>query len=127
MAESNANPDPFAMWRDWLSQSERQWNSFLNEAMSTDEFSQAMARMMDVSLNMQKNMNDVMGRYFTAMNLPTRTDVLSLGNRLTEIEDRLGTIESSVGALVPAAARPGGPSETAALPKPPRTKKPRPA
>ena len=28
-------PDPFAMWRDWLSNSERQWNSFLNQAMST--------------------------------------------------------------------------------------------
>ncbi|MFN0147681.1 MAG: poly(R)-hydroxyalkanoic acid synthase subunit PhaE [Dehalococcoidia bacterium] len=125
MADSNANPDPFAMWRDWLSQSERQWNSFLNEAMSTDEFSQAMARMMDISLNMQKNMNDVMGRYFTALNVPTRTDVLSLGNRLTEIEERLGAIESSVGALVPASARHEAAGAPAAVPKPPRTKQPK--
>ena len=57
----DSTPDPFAMWRDWLSSSERQWNSFLNQAMSTDEFGQAMGRMMDVYLGMQKNMNEVMG------------------------------------------------------------------
>ena len=92
MAEATT-PDPFAMWRDWLSNSERQWNSFLNQAMSTDEFGQAMGRMMDVYLGAQKNMNEVMGRYFTALNMPTRTDVLSLANRLSEIEERLGSIE----------------------------------
>ncbi len=120
----DSTPDPFAMWRDWLSSSERQWNSFLNQAMSTDEFGQAMGRMMDVYLGMQKNMNEVMGRYFTALNVPTRTDVLSLGTRLSEIESRLGSIEDGVQAIRPVAATPAKAAESVAVPRPPRTKRP---
>ena len=63
MAEQSTLPDPMAMWREWVSQSERQWNGFLNNAMATNEFSQVMGRFMDVYLGMQKNMNEVMGRY----------------------------------------------------------------
>ncbi len=117
-----AAPDPFAMWREWVTQSERQWNAFLNEAMATEQFSQSLGRMMDVYLNMQKSMNEMMGRYFTALNMPTRTDVLSLGNRLSEIEERLASLETAVLALQPGAlARATG---AAPIPRPPRTRKP---
>jgi polyhydroxyalkanoic acid synthase PhaR subunit len=116
-----ATADPFAMWRDWVSQSERQWNAFLNNAMSTDEFSQSMGRMMDVYLGMQKNMNETMGRYFSALNIPSRSDILSLGDRLGGIEDRLTSIESALAGLK--AAKPASAAEFPA-PRPPRTRKP---
>jgi polyhydroxyalkanoic acid synthase PhaR subunit len=120
MANQATPADPLAMWRDWVANSERQWNAFLNNAMATDEFSQAMGRFMDVYLNMQKNMNEVMGRYFQTINIPTRNDILALGERLSQIEDRLGRIEDAVmAARVSAAAPPA-----AAAPRPPRTKKP---
>ncbi len=117
-------PDPFAMWRDWLSNSERQWNSFLNDAMATDEFGRNMGRMMDVYLAMQKNLNEVMGRYFSALNVPTRTDVLTLGNRLGEIESRLDGIEGAVKSLAPREHASASASAPASAPRPPRTKKP---
>jgi polyhydroxyalkanoic acid synthase PhaR subunit len=116
-----ATADPFAMWRDWVSQSERQWNAFLNNAMSTDEFSESMGRMMDVYLGMQKNMNETMGRYFSALNIPSRNDILSLGDRLGAIEDRLTSIESALGGLKATKAAAG---EEPATPRPPRTRKP---
>jgi polyhydroxyalkanoic acid synthase PhaR subunit len=108
------------MWRDWVANSERQWNAFLNNAMATDEFSQAMGRFMDVYLNMQKNMNEVMGRYFQTINIPTRNDILALGERLSQIVDRLGRIEDALMAAKVSAAAPAA----AAAPRPPRTKKP---
>lgn len=121
----STNPDPLAMWRDWLSNSERQWNSFLNDAMATDEFGRNMGRMMDVYLAMQKNLNEVMGRYFSALNVPTRTDVMTLGNRLGEIESRLDGIEGAVKALAPRPSLAAAPSAVAsAAARPPRTKKP---
>jgi polyhydroxyalkanoic acid synthase PhaR subunit len=116
-----ATADPIAMWRDWVSQSERQWNTFLNNAMSTDEFSQSMGRMMDVYLGMQKNMNETMGRYFSALNIPSRSDILSLGDRLGAIEDRLTSIES---ALTGMKAGKAAASDEPAAPRPPRTRKP---
>jgi polyhydroxyalkanoic acid synthase PhaR subunit len=126
MAESNTTlPDPMAMWREWVATSERQWNGFLNNAMATDEFSQAMGRFMDVYLGMQKNMNEVMGRYLQMANVPTRSDVLSLGERLTVLEERLIRIEQLLTRAAAAAAPPAGEAAApAAKPRPPRTRKP---
>ncbi len=120
-------PDPLAMWRDWVGNSERQWNSFLNDMMSTDEFSKSMGRFMDLYLNMQKQLNESMGRYLNVLNLPTRSDVFSLGDRLSMIEERLAGIDARLAAIVPAgraAAASTAPSPAAAVPRPPRTKKP---
>jgi len=124
--QAAAAPDPLAMWRDWLSQSERQWNQFLNEAMATDQFSQAMGRSMDVFLNTQKSLNEAMGRYFSALNMPTRTDVLSLGNRLDNIEQRLASIEEALAIALRGSASPAPGSSSAPAQKPARTKKPAP-
>ncbi len=117
-----ANVDPLALWRDWVANSERQWNSFLNNAMATDEFSQTMGRMMDVYLNVQKQMNEVMGRYLQLINVPTRNDILAVGERLSQIEDRLASIESALSA----AAKPAPATVAAAAPaaRPARTRKP---
>ena len=124
MAEQ-ANIDPLAMWREWVANSERQWNGFMNSAMATDEFSQTTGKMMDVYLNMQKNMNDVMGRYLQTINVPTRNDILGLGERLTQIEDRLGQIENAITAAQRSAAtRTPSEPEPPSRARPPRTKKP---
>ena len=121
-----ANVDPLALWRDWVANSERQWNAVLNNAMATDEFSQTMGRMMDVYLNVQKQMNEVMGRYLQVINVPTRNDVMAIGERLSQIEDRLVSIEDAVVSRGQANAV-GTPLPNAGAPapaRPPRTKKP---
>jgi polyhydroxyalkanoic acid synthase PhaR subunit len=125
---STEAPDPFAAWRDWVGQSERQWNAFLNEAMATDEFGQSMGQFMDVYLNLQRGMNEVMGRYLTALNLPSRSDVLSLANRLSDLEGRLSDIEDTLHELrtVIEGRGPGINGKVdEAPPKPPRTRKPK--
>ena len=60
-------PDISAVWRDWATQSERQWNEFFNEMMGTDEFSQSLGRNLDVFLHFQKTMSEAMGPYLTAL------------------------------------------------------------
>ena len=117
-------PDPLEMWRNWLSESERQWNGFLNQAMATDEFSQTMGKFMDVYLNMQKSMSEAMGRYLTAMNLPTRTDVLALGDRISALEERIAGLEATVAKASSAAGERPTSASAPAKPKPARTRKP---
>lgn len=117
MAKKNDTPDPMQMWREWVDQSERQWNSVLNELMSTEQFGQASSKMMEAFLGMQSTMNEATQRYFSALNLPTRTDVLSLGDRLASIERTLGELSSKLEALQPAG------SATKAVPSRPRPKR----
>ncbi|WP_322818288.1 poly(R)-hydroxyalkanoic acid synthase subunit PhaE [Tepidiforma sp.] len=114
--------DPLAMWREWVAQSERQWNAFLNQAMATDEFSKAMGRFMDFYLNLQKGMNETMSRYLQLVNMPSRQEVLALGERLSGIEERLVRIEGLLGGRMAGAEAPS-PAATEVR-RPPRTKKP---
>jgi polyhydroxyalkanoic acid synthase PhaR subunit len=111
-------PDPFAWWRDWLVQSERQWNSALNELMGTEQFAGTMGRWMEMYLGVQKNMNETLGRALTGMNVPNRDDVAELGQRLSAIEERLARIETLIERGT------GVSAVTAERRRPPRTRKP---
>lgn len=129
MSNKPESVDPIAAWRDWMNQSERQWNAFLNEAMATDEFSRQMGRGMDLFLNAQGQMNEAFGRLFTSMNIPTRTDIMAIADRLASIEERLLSIEMQLTAArvngVSPAGLPDGPARQALAPeRPPRTRKP---
>jgi len=109
------------MWREWVGQSERQWNAFLNQTMASDQYGQSLGRFMELYVTMQKGMSEAMGRTLTALNLPTRTDILALGDRLAAIEERLATIETRLERLAGAEA---GDGSAAAVSRPPRTKRP---
>jgi hypothetical protein len=79
---------------------------------------------MDLYLNVQKNMNEVMGRYLQTINVPTRNDILALGERLSQIEDRLSSIENGLRAAAVATAKSAPASAAPEVKKPARTKKP---
>lgn len=115
-------PDPSAIWQDWMTQSERQWNEFFNQMMGTEEFSESMGRNLDVFLHFQKTMSEAMGPYLTAMNVPTRTDVLALGDRLLAMENRLAAIEAQLSTLQTSLEQ--GATSSKGNTKPRRTKRP---
>ncbi len=121
MAEpASSIPDPVAAWRSWVTQSEQQWNAFFNQAMGSDQYGQTMGRFMELYATMQKNMAESMSRYLSALNMPTRADILTLGDRLAMIEDRLTGIERALGQAGTAPARDGA----TPVARPPRTKRP---
>jgi polyhydroxyalkanoic acid synthase PhaR subunit len=116
-------PDPFALWRDWVSKSERQWNQFLNDVMASDEWNQSAGRLVELQLSMQKSFAESIGRYVAAMNIATRTDVLGLGEHLAAIEARLERIEATLAGRRTEGTPSAAPAAPAA-PRPPRTKRP---
>jgi polyhydroxyalkanoic acid synthase PhaR subunit len=112
-------PDFTAMWSEWLTQSERQWNTFFNETMNTDQFSQSLGGMMDFYIAMQKGFSDQMARYLATVNMPSRTDILAVNDRLLDIENRLAAIEArltSMGAATNTADATRRPARTRKLP-----------
>jgi hypothetical protein len=117
---ANPNPtDPITMWRDFVAQWEKSVNTLSNQAMGTSEFAGSMNKAASLTYAMQQMMGDVIGRYQTAANLPSRADITALGERLMAIEATLTRVAAIVERM-PIAGE--APSPRGAMP--PRTRKP---
>lgn len=120
MADEKSNPDPSARYQELVTQWERETDKFLNQLMGTEQFSKSMNQMQQLHLEWQKNFRDLMAGYLQNMNMPSRDDVLQLGDEIRELNDRLVQIEEHVKKLAGESGHPG----QAARKRPPRTRKP---
>jgi hypothetical protein len=98
MAEQQQQPAPDVaqLWRDWLTQSERQVNSFFSEALNQEVSARSVAGFMEMYATLQRLLAEGMQRYLAFINMPSRSDVTGLGETLRSIEDRLARIEETL-------------------------------
>lgn len=94
---ADKQPDPTEAFRNLVSEWERGIDSMANKLMGTDEFSQSMNQFQNVQLNMQKRFNESMAQHLTNLNMPSRDDILRLGESIRAVEQRLASIEASLG------------------------------
>jgi predicted RNA-binding protein with EMAP domain len=121
MVEKQSAPDPAAAFRDLVSQWEKGINEFAGRTMNSDEFSQAMNKATTASTTMQQQLGELIGRYLMTLNLPSRSEMMNIAERLQAIETSLHRVSTQLDKLTGASA--GGPSGGS----PPRTKRPPPA
>lgn len=117
---SDKGKDPMEVWHTFLGEMEKGFNSFANQAMGSQEFSRTMGQMTSASATASKAFSDAMEKYLTGMNLPSRSQMISFGERLQVIEGQLHEIKAllnRVHADVVAEQR-------GDAPKPPRTRQP---
>jgi predicted RNA-binding protein with EMAP domain len=117
MAQQQSTPDPAAAFRELVSQWEKGINEFASRAMNSDEFSQAMNKATTASTTMQQQLGELIGRYLMTLNLPSRSEMMNIAERLQAIETNLHRVSTQLDKLTGASA--GGPS----LAGPPRTKR----
>lgn len=108
--------DPVALWRDMLDKMERQFNEAGNKVMGEEKFSAAMNKASVAPLAMQKAIADGMAKYLATLNLPSRDDIVALGERLGAVEQELRRLSSAL-----------APEPVKVADSPPRTRKPKPA
>ncbi len=89
-------PDIMQLWRQWLTESERQLNAFSNETMNSEAFARSVGGFMEMYAAMQRMLAEGMQRYLTFINVPSRSDVVALGEALRMIEARLARIEETL-------------------------------
>ncbi|MBX9590795.1 MAG: hypothetical protein K2X43_15910 [Hyphomonadaceae bacterium] len=111
--------DPLALWRDMLAKWESSFNDAANQNMASPEFSRFMNQAMGMSVRMHQTMGELMGKYLTAMNMPSRADLVAISERLQSIEDQLARISAAVER-----GSAGAPAEAKPYARPPRTKRP---
>ncbi|NVN84516.1 MAG: hypothetical protein HXX15_00375 [Rhodopseudomonas sp.] len=129
---ANAGNDPVALWHNMLGEMEKGFNAFANQAMASPEFSKVVNQVGGVSAGAQKQLGDMMEKYLTSMNLPSRAQMTNFGERLAAIEGQLAEITTLLRLSHPTPAEHAAPAQHATpaesvvppAPKPPRTKRP---
>src|SRR2546422_1255272 len=121
-SREGAPTDVMDLWRNWLTESERQWNSFFNDVMGTDSFGRLAGNYMEAYSVLQRALNEGMERYLNTFNLPTHSDVVEIGERLHNIEERLANLEANLSNIALSAGVTVGAPVTRLQPR--RTRKP---
>ena len=113
--------DPAVIWQTMIGEMEKGFNAFAGKAMESPEFSKVMNQVGGVTAGAQKQFGDLMEKYLVAMNLPSRAQVVSLGERLHAIEGQLNEITA---LLRQVHHNSGAPDDGYGAPRPPRTRRP---
>ena len=112
--------DPAVIWQTMIGEMEKGFNTFANQAMTSPEFSRVMNQVGGVSAGVQKQLAELMEKYLTSMNLPSRAQMVGIGERLNAIESQLNEITS----LLRQANLTGAGGDQPLTARPPRTKQP---
>lgn len=110
--------DPLDPLRRLVDDWERRIDGVANQVMGTDGFSQAMNRGQSLGLRLQQGFRDAMAAHLKQMNMPSREDVLRLGETVQGLDQRIARIEQLLDDLL----RQTRPPPT--IDGPPRTRKP---
>jgi hypothetical protein len=93
------NPfDPFNFWRTTQNASLEAWSKAMIELVNTEAYAEATGRILDsylaASVPMRKIVEQAMAQVLGQVNMPTRAEVLSLAERMTNIEMRLDDLDA---------------------------------
>src|SRR5712691_1706023 len=97
--------DPFELWRQIYETNERAWNAVLERTVNNPAFAESSGKILETFLSAQKTVRDNMRSYLEQINLPTREDIARLGElivsleeKVDQLDDRLAGIERSLAA-----------------------------
>jgi BMFP domain-containing protein YqiC len=111
----DSKDNPAQSFSEMVTQWERNFDSFANQVMGTEAYSQAMNNMQKTQLGFQKMFSQAMTQQLAAMNVPSRDDVLHLTEMVAQMNLRLERIEDKL--EIPGKSK-------RQIKRPPRTKKP---
>ncbi len=118
--------NPIRLWREWIVQSEKMWSDTITEVMGNPQVSGGMGRSMQEFLHMHRMFSESFAQYLSALNLPSRSDILDLSDRLGQLEDAVAAVSVDLREQRALLASSGAVDQrTAAKKKPSRTKKPK--
>ncbi len=120
MSQQSRSSDPMEKFRELVTEWERGFDALANRVMGTDEFSRTMNQFQNLQLTMQKAFAEAMGKHLANLNLPSRDDVLRVGEAVHEVDMRLARMELKLDEL----ARAAGVEPSKPKKGPPRTKQP---
>ena len=103
MSQKSEQPNPFdptGMFKNMRDAGMEAWSKMMIQMVNSEAYAQASGAMLDAWLTtsapFRKAIESTMTQVLAQLNMPTRTDVTSLGERLTHIEMRLDDLEAKL-------------------------------
>ncbi len=95
--------DPMAPWRTMRDAGVEAWSKAMMDMVNSDAFAQSLGSYLDnylaVSAPFRKQMETTMSQVLAQLNIPSRTDVTGVAERLTNIEMRLDDLDAKLDAM----------------------------
>jgi polyhydroxyalkanoate synthesis regulator phasin len=105
--------DPMAYFRDMVAEWEKITNDVGASITGTSEFTKVMHQASNAQLGARKAMQDMMAKTLAAANMPSRSELEAIGERLGAMEGQLARIEALLsGTRVPGTETPPPPRRT---------------
>lgn len=97
-SDKGAPFDPLGFWRSAQDATLDTWSKSMIELVNSQPYAEATARMMDtylsMSIPMRKVLAQTMEQALGEFNMPTRAEVVSIAERMTNIEMRLDDLDA---------------------------------
>lgn len=127
MSETDWNKlNPAAMWRDWIVKSEQQWSETMSKMLKDERTAGPLSKQIDEARMMHRQFSEMAQMGLAAANLPSRTDLEMLDERMGRLEDGFAAVCAELSqlraALVKSGAAQSGGAGLAA--RPARNRKP---
>jgi hypothetical protein len=124
MAEKQAtngqSTDPVDTFRQLRDNYLDAWAKSMVEVVNTDAYAKATGALLDTYLSVsspfRETMEKALAQTLAQLSMPSRADVISLAERLTNLELKIDDIDAKLDQIV------GGPRPTARIRRPPRRK-----
>jgi hypothetical protein len=90
---------PLALWRDWIARSEGQWSETVSQLLKDPRAGGTLTRQLDELRMAHRLVGEVAQASLAASNLPSRSDLEALDERLGRVEDGLATVAAELSRL----------------------------
>jgi polyhydroxyalkanoic acid synthase PhaR subunit len=96
--------DPFSPWKPFQNAWMEAWGKAMSETVSSEEFAKNMGQYLDKFLQaatpVRQQTDRAMESYLAQMNLPTQAEVVSLAERLTQLERRADDLDAKADEIL---------------------------
>ena len=90
--------DPFGLWKQSQQAMLESWSKSMTDAVNTGPYAETTGRMLDsyltIAAPMRKIVEQTMTQLLNQLSLPSRAEVISLAERMTNIELRLDDLDA---------------------------------
>lgn len=98
-SDKSVNLDPVRLWREWYQKSEKSWNEGITQLMGDDRVAKSTGKYLQEAVHAQRMFTESMAKWLANLNLPSRSDVLALSDRVGKLEDSIAGLQVEIRQL----------------------------